>query len=631
MPGLYGIIHQPHSAGINELADTMQARMMHHPWYRVDAHRDVVAGVALGRVSLGFVQTAIQPVWSADRQVCLVMHGELFDVGQLQHRLAKRGSVKSNSDAELLLQGYLQEGRSFFADTNGAFVAAIWDNRADRLVLVNDRFGSKPLYYAHTDQRLVFAAEIKSILVDTAVPKDHHARGIAQFFSFGQHLCEDTFFSAVQALPAAAWIVYDRTADTLHLDRYWRHSDASLAAPVSKADFQERIDGAIARAVQNRTNDAAALGISLSGGLDSRTILALVNPETSVKCVSMGMHGSLDHACAARLAKLSRQKHHHCILDHTFLANFEHHLRHMVHLTDGHYLDQCIVIPTLPMYRDLGIEVLLRGHAGELMHMDKAYNFSLDRAGWAIHDETSLQAWLKSHLSGYMMGGLPGPLFKTMTQQEAASLADDSLDDCLQQSADSSEPLHRVWRLFISQRLRRETAMSMAKMGTLVETRLPFLDNEVVDCLLSAPPHWKRDDEIQLSILRKHFPTFLSVVNANTGTSIGAGRLRRRCSVLRMKILGKLGLPGYQPYERLGLWLRRELRALVTRILLDERTLDRGVFQADTVAKVVANHFEQRHNHTALLLALLIFEIGQREFSDGEQFAASPELTTAAN
>src|SRR5262249_6521774 len=80
---------------------------------------------------------------------------------------------------------------------------------------------------------------------------------------------------------------------------------------------------------------------------------------------------------------------------------------------------------------------------------------------------------------------------------------------------------------------------------------------------------------------------------------------------------------GYQPYERLGLWLRRELRPWVHEVLLSSRTLDRGVFVPQTIRKIVQQHSERCRNHTALLLALMIFELGQREFIDGEVFSAT--------
>jgi asparagine synthase (glutamine-hydrolysing) len=139
-----------------------------------------------------------------------------------------------------------------------------------------------------------------------------------------------------------------------------------------------------------------------------------------------------------------------------------------------------------------------------------------------------------------------------------------------------------------------------------------------VDALLAVPPELKLGDRIQAHILRRHKPEFLRVVNSNTGVPLEAGRLARLWGKARLKILAKLGVKGYQPYERLGLWLRRELRPLVQEILLSKRCLTRGVFNPRTVEEVVRQHFSRRRNHTYLILAMMIFESGQREFIDGD-------------
>jgi asparagine synthase (glutamine-hydrolysing) len=140
----------------------------------------------------------------------------------------------------------------------------------------------------------------------------------------------------------------------------------------------------------------------------------------------------------------------------------------------------------------------------------------------------------------------------------------------------------------------------------------------MVDALLEAPPALKLDDAVQASFLARRRPSFLGIVNANTGTSIGAGPARRRIATFRRRALGKLRVPGYQPYERLGLWLRRELRATVERILLDRRCLDRGVFEPETVRRILDDHTARRANHTYLLVSMMIFEIGQRMIVDGD-------------
>src|SRR5262245_46212783 len=179
-------------------------------------------------------------------------------------------------------------------------------------------------------------------------------------------------------------------------------------------------------------------------------------------------------------------------------------------------------------------------------------------------------------------------------------------------------PAQRIAHLFLSQRSRRETALSLVKFGSLVETRLPYLDNELVDALFAAPPELKLDEKIQAHLLRRRRPEFLRVTNVNTGARMGAGRLARLAGRVRQKVFAKLGVRGYQPYERLGLWLRRDLRPLVQNLLLSDRCLGRGLFDAETVRHVVQHHFDGG-NHTFLILAMMTYEMGQREFVDGEQ------------
>src|SRR5262249_1507073 len=152
-------------------------------------------------------------------------------------------------------------------------------------------------------------------------------------------------------------------------------------------------------------------------------------------------------------------------------------------------------MPTLPVYRDLGIEVLLRGHAGELMHMRKAYSFSLDDEALALRDAAGLEGWLFRHLQTYMLEGTHGRLFAAAHRDQMEGLARESWRDGLRESDGMTPAVHRIWHLFLTQRLRRETALSLVKFGSLVETRVPYLDNELVDALFAAPPEAKLDEQ----------------------------------------------------------------------------------------------------------------------------------------
>jgi hypothetical protein len=354
----------------------------------------------------------------------------------------------------------------------------------------------------------------------------------------------------------------------------------------------------------------------------SANVSSPTQPGRTLITVTSGMPGNMDHRSASAMARIVGVPNHHVDLDQAFLANYESHLRRMVRLTDGQYLCQCIVLPTLPVYRDLGIRVLMRGHAGELMHMTKAYNFSLNRRALNLRD-TELESWLWPRLQSYMLDGVGSRIFAAADRDEMESFATESLRNCLDNTAGTQPPVHRISRLFLEQRLRRETALSMMEFDSVVETRLPYLDNELVDELFMAPPELKLGDGIQTHILRRHRPEFLNVVNVNTGTVVGAGTMRRAVHGFRKRVLAKLGVKGYQPYERLGLWLRRELRPLVQRLLLSDRALGRGVFDADAVREVVNDHVAERRNYTYLLLALMIFETFQQEVVEGSLLSVS--------
>jgi asparagine synthase (glutamine-hydrolysing) len=627
MPGIFGIATQSPRAGLaGELAE-MSRRLRHHPWYQEDGHVDEEAGLALGRVGLGFLHAAKQPAVNEDGSLRAVLAGEVLEYSAHRRTLSAAGHVfRSDSHAELVLHGYKSSGQKFFWGLRSTFAAAIWDAREHRLILVNDGFGMKGLYFAHLPGRLLFASELKALLVDPELSREANPRGIAQFFTYGQLLGEDTLLQAVRMLPAGAWLTYDVRDDRLKLERHPPTGSKTAARNRPESQVLDEIDAAFGRAVARNAAEGERLGLSLSGGLDARTILGTLTPDRTVTTVSLGMEGSIDLLSAAEMAQLTGRPHHSYVLNTHFLSDYEKHLRHIVHLTDGHFLSQCITGPTLPLYRELGIEVLLRGHAGELMHLDKAYNFSLDHAAWALRGGPDLEEWLFRHLRAYMLDGVGEGLFAPPYRGQVADLARASLRESLQESEGIEHPINRISHLFLAQRLRRETALSMMEFGSVVETRLPYLDADLVDVLLAAPPQLRVGDKIQSHILRRRQPGFLKVINANTGTRMGAGSLRRKFHTLRMKALAKLGFKGYQPYERLGRWLREDLRPLVGQLLLDERCLQRGIFDPDVLRQVLDRHLNRGHNHTYLILALMVFEVGQREFIDGEGFSGLPSV-----
>ena len=552
MPGIcLRACGQP-SATIEHDLSEMLAALCHHEGYRVERWADDARHIALGRVSLGFVNTATQPVHSSDRRHTAVLAGELYDVAELSRQLNIKSVSGGPSHAELLLAGYLQHGDDFLRRLNGIFAGAVWSADNQSLTLISDRFGMKPLFYVHRPGRLTAAAEIKSLLLDHDVPRGEDLGGMAQFFSFGHLFGDSTLLESVRVLPPASILTYNLRTDQLALRRYWAlptgEQSGESVGQQSEASWLAAIDEAFVAAVERATADNDHLGLALSGGLDARSVLAAVDTRrTRLKSISLGVPGSLDHRCAAKLAALSGCEHFQYNLDGSVCDSdsYRRSLQRMVHLSDGQYLDQAIVMPMLPTIQKLGMQVLLRGHAGELMHMNKAYNFSLDAAAWEIRDDAGLEQWLMSRLCGWMLNGVPEPLLCRATSAQVQELARTSLRQCLAESADVKPTVHRIWHLFIRQRLARETSISLAMINSVAETRVPILDARLIELLLTAPPQMKVGDAIQTFMLRRHRPELLGVVNANTGAPMGAGPLRQKLATLKMKVLAKLGVPGY--------------------------------------------------------------------------------------
>lgn len=597
MPGLCGVVQAAATPPAAQVVDVMLARLCRYAWHVPD--RLDMIGVSLGHAAVMPAGGEAPKGLLTSGHLAVGFDGELYDPAM----------PSGGRTVETVTERLLGDGPSFFNGTHGCFACAVWDEASLRLSLATDRYGMRPLYWTRVADRFLFASEVSALLAVAGVSRARDESGLSQFLSFGHFLGESTLYSAIRLVPAGSWLTFDAQAGTVTTSSYVTTSDEPTAT--SHEEWKALVDERATAAVAHTCVGGGRLGLSLSGGLDARTILGLAPSNTKLTCVSLGIPGSIDHRAAAALAARAGQAHHQLMLSGDFLGRFETLLREVVHLTDGHYLDQGIVLTTLPTYRELGIQTLLRGHAGELMHMSKAYAFSIDEAGLRLDSKQTLVDWLWRHLTGYMIGAVDERLFTGNFGGRMRDMARAALE---QQASryDAVEPVpQRIWRLFLSERLRRETAPSLQLFRNFVETRVPFLDPALVEPLLRAPVDLKVGDELQAYILRNHRPSFLDIVNANTGAPLSAGAWRSRAAYVRMKVLAKLGVAGYQPYERLGLWLARDLKPLVHRLLLSDAFFSRGIFEPAGIRALLEQHESRRRNHTYLIMALLIFEIAQ--------------------
>lgn len=226
-----------------------------------------------------------QPFWSEDRSLCLIFNGEIYNYLELQEELRKCGrTFRTNCDTEVLLAGYQEWGMEVLKKCNGPVAMVLYDSRQRRLFMARDRIGKAPLYYAVHQGTLYWASEIKAILSMTGQSAFAiNEQAVYDYINFGWRDIENnTFWQGIHTLEAACWtsLEVDKppTYERLHaaLNRYWdfprqRLSPKDIPFKEAVACFRE----IFTNAVKIRARADAKVAFSLSGGLDSSSIVSV--------------------------------------------------------------------------------------------------------------------------------------------------------------------------------------------------------------------------------------------------------------------------------------------------------------------------------------------------------------------
>lgn len=145
-----------------------------------------------------------QPMTNEDESLWLSFNGEIYNYLDLRPELLRRGHrFRSQSDTEVMLHLYEDEGEDFLRFLNGMFALSLWDQRRQRLLLARDRFGKKPLYYYTDGRRLLFASELKALLADPSVPRALDLEALSTYLALGYIPCPATIFKDIHKLPPA--------------------------------------------------------------------------------------------------------------------------------------------------------------------------------------------------------------------------------------------------------------------------------------------------------------------------------------------------------------------------------------------------------------------------------------------
>jgi len=289
MCGICGKIYFDPNARIDEhlirrMCDVIKHRGPDESGVYVDRH----VGLGHRRLSIIDLATGQQPMCNARQDIWIVYNGEIYNFPELRKELELLGySFHSHSDTEVIIHLYDEYGTVCVNYLRGMFAFAIWDKRRQRLFLARDRTGQKPLFYMLTDEAILFASEIKSLLQDSTVKRELNLTAMHHYLTYGYVPPPDTMFQNIRNLPPAHILVYQD--GTIKKEQYWTLSYMPKIR-MDRHAMEERLQDLLQEAVKIRMISDVPIGTFLSGGIDSGTVVALLSQysEQPVKTFSIG-------------------------------------------------------------------------------------------------------------------------------------------------------------------------------------------------------------------------------------------------------------------------------------------------------------------------------------------------------
>ncbi len=496
--------------------------------------------VFLGHRRLAIIdlsERANQPMKSSDGQHHIVFNGEIYNHRELREELEQRGvRFKTTSDTEVLLEALVLDGERILPQLNGMFAFVMWDESTGRMLIARDRFGIKPLYYYEDEELLVFASEMKAIfpLVKELRPND----GILyDFLHYGRvdHV-DETFFHSIRRFPAGYYAI--ASVSGIRFER-WYDLRAQVRSLRGSPEFRERgeaehveeVRRRVLRAIRLRLRSDVPVGSCLSGGIDSSTIVTacstLLEDEKSVFQTYSAVYGDWFRLDETRYIKavLGKTGFHGNYVRPT-VADLEQ------RFSDFMYHQEEPVSSTTPFAQYMvmylahshGAKVLLDGQgADEILagydYMVGFYLAELLRRGRILRfiqeayvqyrrkNRVGLKAALASFLPRRFRKRAMGRRQPHVSRQFATRFRSRRIvEHLLMDPPDLNTGLlnHVLWKLQHLLRFEDRNAMAFS-----IETRVPFLDHNVVEYVLALPPEYKIRRGVTKWVLREAFGDLL--------------------------------------------------------------------------------------------------------------------------
>jgi asparagine synthase (glutamine-hydrolysing) len=493
MCGFVGVVNQPGEAVSPVVLRNMTGPLNHRGPDAEGYFLDGAVGFGHRRLAiLDLSPAGEQPMATSDGGQVLVYNGEVYNYAELRVELQALGhQFHSRTDSEVVLHALAEWGAAAVSRFNGMFALALYDREAREVVLARDRYGIKPLYYAERDGVVMFASEIKAFLRHPNYKVELDTEALVEYFTFQNFLSDRTLFAGTRLLPAGCVLRLPLDSRrTLVLERYWDFTFAEPERPADGQEYVEELDRLFRQAVRRQLVSDVPLGAYLSGGMDTGAITAVAAEQlpglrtftvgfdlTSASGLELAFD---ERASAERLSYLCRTEQYEMVLK---AGDMERALPHLIwHLEEPRVGQSYPNFYAAKLAGSLGRVVLSGGGGDELFG---GYPWRYYRA--VVND--SFEHYVDNYFAFWQRLVPPeimprlfaplGSLASSVDTREIFRGVFTRHDSDLHRSEDYvNHSLYFEAKTFLHGLLVVEDKLSMAHT---LETRLPFLDNDLVD------------------------------------------------------------------------------------------------------------------------------------------------------
>lgn len=615
MPGLIGFIDINKKNAKELILEKMIQSAKHESWYHVDKY--IKGKLAIARINLGIFNPETHPIFNEDKSAFIFFQGEIYDYDNIKRKLEKRGHIfKINNDAEFVLHLYEERGLNFVNNLNGSFVCAIWDEKDNRLVIVNDRYGLRPLYYTELANQFVFSCEVKPITCFPGFRKEINLRAIPDLLAFGSMLGENTLFEGIFLMPSGSIMVYQD--GKLTINKYWDFEYIENYPKRAMGDYCEELNYLFGQSIKRQLKGSFRIGVPLSGGLDSRVVSAYIQKEhMPFSTYTYGAKGYYDYRFAKRVARVLKTDHHFYETRGEYIPCD---YKDSLELTNG-LLDICDTQQIiLPKRINNGCEVLYIGFFGDVLFGGS--NIREDILN--LRDDEKLPELIYNSFSYFIKDWMQKDLFKKSMYEKIRNASKENIEWRLSQ-ANSKIPVNKADYIYLNERAKRFTInANLILLNNKLEYRTPTYDNDLINFALALPPRLRVNSLLYKELLKRYYPKLARIPWQKDGLPLTASPIRRRIhNSLRYRLTHFFGggFAKFFPYKNCGWdnrddWIRIH-KDFLLRILLDKKTLNRPYFNQKYIQEqIIEPHMSGKANQWAAISILTTFELWHRNFFD---------------